>query len=77
MLLAEEAGLVAVAERKRREDLTEEEKLALLGRPRLGDITRAQIRVKESKEFKVRFKIYFKSRETRRRRGCADCSEKL
>jgi solute carrier family 8 (sodium/calcium exchanger) len=53
VLLPEEAGLAAIAERKRPEDRTEEDKMALLGRPRLGDITRAQIRVKESKEFKV------------------------
>jgi len=33
--------------------LTEEEKVALLGRPRLGDVTKIQIRIKESKEFKV------------------------
>jgi len=53
VLLPEEAGLAAIAERKRPEDRTEEDKMALLGRPRLGDIIRAQIRVKESKEFKV------------------------
>lgn len=35
------------------ETLTEVEKIALLGRPRLGDVTKVQIRVKESKEFKV------------------------
>ena len=35
------------------ETLTEEEKIALLGRPRLGDVTKIQIRIKESKEFKV------------------------
>ena len=35
------------------EDLTEEEKIALLGRPRLGDNTKIQIRIRESKEFKV------------------------
>ena len=35
------------------ETLTEEEKVALLGRPRLGDITKIQIRIRESKEFKV------------------------
>jgi hypothetical protein len=35
------------------EDLTEDEKVALLGRPRLGDITKIQIRIRESKEFKV------------------------
>ncbi|XP_023723619.1 sodium/calcium exchanger 3 isoform X2 [Cryptotermes secundus] len=50
--MLDEAGLAAVAERKRPEDRTEADKMALLGRPRLGDITRAQIRIKESKEFK-------------------------
>merc|ERR1719411_1162300 len=34
------------------ETLTEEEKIALLGRPRLGDVTKIQIRIHESKEFK-------------------------
>eukprot|EP00092_Neocalanus_flemingeri_P019103 GFUD01020693.1.p1 GENE.GFUD01020693.1~~GFUD01020693.1.p1 ORF type:complete len:936 (-),score=229.41 GFUD01020693.1:436-3243(-) len=34
------------------EELTEEEKIALLGRPCLGTNTRIQIRIKESKEFK-------------------------
>jgi len=34
------------------EELTEEEKIALLGRPCLGANTRIQIRIKESKEFK-------------------------
>merc|ERR1711899_470740 len=37
---------------KNPEELTEEEKIALLGRPCLGANTRIQIRVKESKEFK-------------------------
>merc|ERR1712226_1218302 len=37
---------------KKPEDLTEEEKIALLGRHRLGDVTKIQIRIKESKEFK-------------------------
>ncbi len=32
--------------------LTEVEKVALLGRPRLGDVTKIQIRIRESKEFK-------------------------
>ena len=36
------------------EDLTEEEKIALLGRPCLGNNSRIQIRIRESKEFKVR-----------------------
>ena len=35
------------------EDLTEEEKIALLGRPCCGTNTRIQIRIRESKEFKV------------------------
>ena len=35
-------------------DLTEAEKIALLGKPRLGDIYKVQLRIKESKEFKVR-----------------------
>ena len=35
------------------ETLTEEEKIALLGRPKLGDITKISIRIRESKEFKV------------------------
>jgi len=34
------------------ETLTEEEKIALLGRPRLGDITKIALRIRESKEFK-------------------------
>ncbi|XP_043215807.1 sodium/calcium exchanger 3-like isoform X3 [Amphibalanus amphitrite] len=33
-------------------DLSEEEKIALLGKPKLGESTRSQIRIKESKEFK-------------------------
>ena len=44
---------------KKPEDLTEDEKIALLGRPRLGDVTKLQIRIKESKEFKARMKIDF------------------
>ena len=39
------------------EALTEEEKIALLGRPVLGDVTKIQIRIRESKEFKVNFKL--------------------
>ena len=35
------------------EELTEVEKIAMLGRPKLGDITKIEIRIKESKEFKV------------------------
>ena len=33
--------------------LTEVEKVALLGRPCMGEITKIQIRIRESKEFKV------------------------
>lgn len=33
--------------------MSEEEKVAMLGRPRLGETIRSQIRIKESKEFKV------------------------
>lgn len=51
------ATLVQQAEAKAPEDLTEEDKMALLGRPKAGDITRAQLRIKESKEFKVSVKI--------------------
>ena len=34
-------------------DLSEEEKIALLGKPKLGTNTRTQIRIKENKEYKV------------------------
>lgn len=47
------ATLAVEAEKKKPEERTEEEKLAILGKPRLGDVVRAQIRIKESKEFKV------------------------
>ncbi|CAG0894920.1 unnamed protein product, partial [Cyprideis torosa] len=33
--------------------MTEEQRIALLGKPRLGETTRCQIRIKESKEFKI------------------------
>ncbi|XP_059610533.1 sodium/calcium exchanger 1 [Phlebotomus argentipes] len=46
------ASLVQEAEAKAPEDLTEEDKMALLGRPKAGDVIRSQIRIKESKEFK-------------------------
>ena len=39
------------------ETLTEEEKVALLGRPCLGTNGRIQIRIRESKEFKVNINI--------------------
>lgn len=47
------ANAVTEAEAKAPEDLTEQDKMALLGRPKSGDIVRAQLRIKESKEFKV------------------------
>lgn len=46
-------GLIKAAEAKNPEDLTEEDKMALLGRPRCGEVVKAQLRIKESKEFKV------------------------
>lgn len=33
-------------------DMTEEQRIALMGRPKLGDYTKIQVRIKESKEFK-------------------------
>jgi len=42
----------AILDSKDPSKLTEDEKIALLGRPRLGDTARTQIRIKESKEFK-------------------------
>ena len=52
MLVAEGVDY-AVLDAKAPEDLTEEEKTSMLGRPRLGDVTKIQIRIRESKEFKV------------------------
>ncbi|CRL05216.1 CLUMA_CG018281, isoform A [Clunio marinus] len=46
------AQQIQEAEAKAPEDLTEEDKMVLLGRPKNGDIIRAQLRIKESKEFK-------------------------
>lgn len=56
-----EIGKAAEAESKKPEELTEEDKMALLGKPKLGEVTRAQIRVKESKEFKVSYKFKISS----------------
>lgn len=39
-------------ESKPGDDMTEDEKIALLGKPKLGEAVRAQIRVKENKEYK-------------------------
>lgn len=47
------AQQIQEAEAKAPEDLTEDDKMVLLGRPKTGDIIRAQLRIKESKEFKV------------------------
>lgn len=47
------ANAITEAEAKAPEDLTEFDKMAILGRPKAGEITRAQLRIKESKEFKV------------------------
>ncbi|KAL9892581.1 sodium/calcium exchanger 1 isoform X5 [Glossina fuscipes] len=44
--------LIQAAEQKSPEDLTEEDKMALLGRPKAGETTRALLRIIESKEFK-------------------------
>lgn len=54
MLIDEKANYVEEAESKAPEDLTENDKMALLGRPKLGEITKASLRITESKEFKVR-----------------------
>merc|ERR1712106_1110724 len=49
----EGAGIdYSVLDAKAPEDLTEEEKTAMLGRPCLGEITKLAIRIRESKEFK-------------------------
>uniref|UniRef100_A0A1A9WFR9 Uncharacterized protein n=1 Tax=Glossina brevipalpis TaxID=37001 RepID=A0A1A9WFR9_9MUSC len=48
------AGLIQAAEQKSPEDLTEEDKMALLGRPKAGETARAVLRIIESKEFKSR-----------------------
>lgn len=53
----ESVRLVTRAEQKPPNMRTEQERIALLGRPRLGDVIRAQIRIKESKEFKVNTRL--------------------
>ena len=50
------AQQIEEAEAKSPEDLTEQDKMVLLGRPKIGEIVRAQLRIKESKEFKVRMR---------------------
>lgn len=54
------AQQIQEAEAKAPEDLTEQDKMVLLGRPKNGDIIRAQLRIKESKEFKVSRKQIFR-----------------
>jgi hypothetical protein len=54
-------GKAAEAEAKKPEELTEDDKMALLGKPKLGEVTRAQIRIKESKEFKVSSHLFLVS----------------
>lgn len=44
--------MAVAAEMKLPEERTAEEKMALLGKPKLGEVAKAQIRIKESKEFK-------------------------
>ena len=54
MLIAEGVDYAAL-DAKGEENWTEDERISTLGRPRLGDVTKIQIRIRESKEFKVRF----------------------
>merc|ERR1712161_112735 len=42
----------AALDAKGEENWTEDERISTLGRPRLGDVTKIQIRIRESKEFK-------------------------
>lgn len=46
--------LIEEAIQKSDDDLTEAERMALLGRPRKGDVIRAELHIKECKDFKVR-----------------------
>jgi hypothetical protein len=69
------AQQIADAEAKAPEDLTEEDKMALLGRPKNGDIVRAQLRIKESKEFKVSHSFSVKMRHMRK--SIAKCLRKI
>ncbi|XP_017757502.1 PREDICTED: sodium/calcium exchanger 3 isoform X2 [Eufriesea mexicana] len=47
-----QGGVAVAAEMKQPDERTAEEKMALLGKPKLGEVFRAQVRIKESKEFK-------------------------
>merc|ERR1719232_295766 len=50
--MTEEGVDYSILDAKKPEDLTEEEKIALLGRPCLGNNPKLQIRIRESREFK-------------------------
>ena len=50
-------NLGSTANNRQPNSLSFDEKVALLGRPKLGEITRSQIRIKESKEFKVIIRV--------------------
>lgn len=52
-IVDELVNAITEAEAKDPNDLTEFDKMSLLGRPKAGEIIRAQLRIKESKEFKV------------------------
>merc|ERR1711892_398863 len=52
------------------EELTEEEKIALLGRPCLEANTRIQIRIRESKEFKNSVDKMMQKKEKREKKKC-------
>ena len=45
--------IIEYKEEKRIEDMTEEERIAELGRPRMGDINKITCHIRESMEFKV------------------------
>ncbi|KAH0566674.1 hypothetical protein KQX54_003132 [Cotesia glomerata] len=51
-LLHPEAGLAVAAELKPPEERTKQERMAIMGKPKLGENKVAQVRIKESKEFK-------------------------
>lgn len=52
-IIDELANAIVEAESKAPDELTEFDKMALMGRPKSGENVRAQLRIKESKEFKV------------------------
>jgi len=50
---AEDEATAAAEPAKNEEDMTEEERIAQLGKPRLGDLTIINVHIRESIEFKV------------------------